>query len=147
VTIVSNRSTRRSRSFAGLLAIASAVALGGCAAAAPDAIDPSPTTVVSPAGGVALASLGFTHEPAERVWLPADVDVTAFVDQPNALVVTGDGSDAAQVEDFLAETLPDTGWTVTAEGEGGLIFESGEWNGAFAAGEDTWGLTVRNDEG
>ena len=120
--------------------------LAGCAAGqsglATSAPPPTPTT---PDQGQSLSALGFTNGPAELIWLPRDVRITYGADQPNALIASGDAAQGPLVEDFLRLTLPGLGWRITADADGGLLFQQGEWQGAYALGGDSWALTVRND--
>ena len=122
--------------------------LTGCSAAVVDD-EPSPPTLppilATPTSGRSLAALGYTHEPADRIWLPFGVTVTYTADQPNTLIAVGEGSEATTVELYLRETLPGLGWTITDQAAGGLLFEMPPWQGAYAQGTDTWALTVRND--
>ena len=158
-------------------ALAGALLLGGCSAGSPapgvavtttPAADPSGPNVSTPtesdlgtpsatlpplpppsadAPGVSLADFGYTNGAATRLFLPVGIVITTVVDQPNALVATGHADQAATVEAYLNATLPQLGWTITAQAPGGIRFRQGVWQGSYAAGPGAWGLTVRNDEG
>ncbi|MDR0285147.1 MAG: hypothetical protein LBI33_09700 [Propionibacteriaceae bacterium] len=122
--------------------------LAGCTASAntgPTPTTPAATGMATPTPPVrSLADLGYTHTPANRIWLPA-VALTYTADQPNALIAVGGVAQAGAVEDCLRTTLPSLGWTITADAPGALLFEDAEWHGAYVVGTDTWALTVRND--
>jgi len=129
-----------------LVGVISGVLLVGCAAPGP-VVESSglPSAVVTPGQGQSLSALGFKNGPADLIWLPGGVQVGYGADQPNALIVTGNTAQAAQVEEFLRQTLPGLGWQITDDAPGGLLFEQGQWQGAYALGGDSWALTVRND--
>jgi len=123
------------------------VTLAGCAAAVPPTPSPTPvaSAIVTPDQGQSLAALGFTNGPAALIWLPTGVQLTYTADQPNALIAAGDSSQAGAVQDYLRQTLPGLGWQITADADGGLMFQQGNWQGAYALGTDSWALTVRDD--
>ena len=128
-----------------ILILAGCLMLTGCSAASTE-VSPSPTPVIAtPSQGRSLTDAGFTNGAASLVWLPTGILLTYTADQPNLLIVTGDSSQASQVEDYLRANLPRLGWQITAEADGGLLFDQGEWHGAYALGQDSWALTVRND--
>ena len=131
-----------------ILATAGCLLLAGCSAASNGTFgtaQPPTPAVVTPSSGRSLADVGFENGAAPLVWLPVGTQVTYTADQPNLLIVTGTSSQASQVEEYLRQTLPGLGWRITAEADGGLMFEQGEWHGAYALGTDSWALTVRND--
>ena len=130
-----------------VLVAAGCLLLTGCSAASTEVADVStaPAPVATPSSGRSLSDVGFTNGSAPLVWLPTGISLTYTADQPNVLIVTGDASQAPQVEDYLRQTLPGLGWRITAESAGGLMFTQGEWHGAYVLGGDTWALTVRND--
>jgi len=106
--------------------------------------EPTPQ-VSTPSQGSSLATVGITNSMAERVWLPAGTELTYTADQPNLLIAIGVLGQADQVQDYLRQTLPGLGWTITADEPGGLIFEQSDWHGGYAVGADSWALTVRDD--
>ena len=131
-----------------ILVAAGCLLLAGCSAASTGTFgtaQPPTPAVVTPSSGRSLSDVGFTNGAARLVWLPVGTEVTYTADQPNLLIVTGDSSQASNVEDYLRQTLPGLGWRITAEADGGLMFTQAEWHGAYALGTDTWALTVRND--
>ena len=110
--------------------------------------DPVPTVapqITLPEHGTSLQAYGLTHDPASLVWLPESTTVTYSADQANLLIVSGPVAQAQQVENYLSETLPGLGWTITSQVEGALLFDSGIWQGAYVVGDESWALTVRND--
>ena len=90
-----------------------------------------------------MAALGWTHRPAERVFLPEGVVITTRVDQPNVITAIGDASMADAVLKTLTDTLPRYGWTITASGGGSLVFSDAHDAGAFTSDPAVWALTVR----
>jgi len=129
----------------GILALLGCLLLAGCSSTT-IIIEETPSPVIStPAQGRSLSDVGFTHEPAELLWLPTGIRLTYTADRPNLLTVTGLSTQADQVEEYLRQNLPLLGWRITADADGGLLFEQGEWQGAYVVGEDSWALTVRND--
>ena len=133
-----------------ILTVAGCFLLAGCSIAStgtgetPTGSEVAPV-ISTPSSGRSLSNLGFTNGAAPLVWLPTGIQVTYTADQPNLLIVTGVAAQAAQVEAYLRQTLPGLGWHITAEADGGLMFDQAEWHGAYVLGEDTWALTVRND--
>jgi len=129
-----------------VVALAVLMGVSGCAAGTnPPTPTPTPTTLVTPTTGRSLASAGFSNAIAERIWLPLGTKLTLTADQPNLITVVGDLDQADGVQAYLAQTLPGLGWTITAQGDGGLVFSQGVWQGGYARGTTNWGLTVRND--
>jgi len=128
-----------------ILAVAGCLLLAGCSTASTGTVQTPAPAIVTPSSGRSLSDVGFANGAAPLVWLPAGISLTYTADQPNLLVVTGTSSQASQVEDYLRRTLPMLGWRITAEADGGLMFDQGEWHGAYALGQDSWALTVRND--
>ena len=131
-----------------ILVAAGCLLLAGCSAASNGTFgtaEPPIPAVVTPSQGRSLSDAGFANGAAPLVWLPTGTRLTYTADQPNLLIVTGESSQASQVEEYLRQTLPGLGWRITAEADGGLMFTQGEWHGAYALGTDSWALTVRND--
>lgn len=118
--------------------------MAGCADGTPTpAPGPSLSAVAVPNGGVSLAQLGFRHGPAAAVTLPAGVRPGLRVDQPNLLTLTIEEPPGAMVEVWLRSHLPAAGFTIRAEGGGGLLFDGHGWQGAFTATEADSALTLR----
>lgn len=119
--------------------------ISGCGAA--DISIPTPTViVVTPSQGQSLKHFGYTYDPADLIWLPTDTQLTYAANQPNTLIAVGYASQASEVQTYLTQVLPGLGWKITAESDGALLFEQGEWQGGYALGDNDWALTVRNDE-
>ena len=93
--------------------------------------------------GVCLDQLGFSHGPADRLCLPADVALADRYDADRTLIALGAATDGPAVRAYLEATLPGLGWEVTGAGQTGLTFRLSPWSGSFAVGEGLWGLTVR----
>ena len=127
------------------LAVAAALLLAGCGSA-PTTVPPSPTTAVTrraPAGTVSLADLGWRNGPANRVLLPSGVTLTRRIDQPNLISAFGYGTDREQIRRLLAQHLPTLGWDVTGSGADALVFGDQQYQGAYTASDEVWGLTIR----
>ena len=119
--------------------------LAGCAASPVSSTSSLPAPRSTPAGGQALTSWGLTVGPAGLLWLPAGTTLTYSAQQPNLLIAAGPAAEAGAVQAYLRATLPGLGWHVTADADGGMLFDQGEWQGAYALGGSSWALTVRND--
>jgi hypothetical protein len=89
--------------------------------------------------------LDITTVIANRICLPAGITLTELYGAERTILLLGEEPGAATVRDYLLATLPGLGWTITAQSDTGIMFYSGEWEGAFAAGDGTWGLTVRSE--
>jgi len=138
----------RSHRWAGLApaVVLVVMALTGCSATTTAPPTPAPTpVVVTPSQGRPLSAWGPTQGPSDLIWLPGEAAVTYTADQPNLVIASGPADQAGLVGDYLRRTLPGLGWEITADANGALMFEQGEWQGAFVTGEDTWALTARND--
>jgi hypothetical protein len=87
--------------------------------------------------------LDYTHGPADRLCLPLGVTVEYRYDGDKTLIVLGPAAEGPTVLTYIASTLPELGWTVTATATDALRFDDGTWQGSFVIGETHWGLTVR----
>lgn len=96
-----------------------------------------------PTGGVSLAQLGFRNGPADLVTLPAGVRLGLRVDQPNMLTATVIAPEATAVADWLRTHLSEGEFEITADGDGGVVFEGHGWEGAFTASNAEAALTLR----
>lgn len=130
------------------LAVVALFTLGGCSAAPPPAGAPNqpPAAAVStaPAGGVLLADLGFDNAPT-GFSLPRGVVIEQRIDAGNnvTVVLTHPAGDA--VADYLRSHLGGMGFTVTADANGSLLFESATHDGAFTVTGDLSALSLRTD--
>ena len=128
-----------------LVAVGAGLLLAGCAGAV-DFPEPSATPLlVTPSTGRPLTDFGYIHAPAGLIWLPAQTRLTYQADQANTLIAVGQAWQADETQAYLSQVLPGLGWRITAEADGAMMFEQGEWHGGYALGVDTWALTVRND--
>jgi len=107
--------------------------------------DPPQPEITLPSEGRCLADMGFTNPAAEFIWLPPGLSISYRADQPNLLTIAGPADQSSVIEDYLHQTLPGLGWQITSRGDGGLLFERGQWHAGFAVGVDNWALTARND--
>ncbi|MCL2736206.1 MAG: hypothetical protein FWD75_06195 [Propionibacteriaceae bacterium] len=128
-----------------LCAVVVCLGMAGCSAVPVGIQDTPSVAVVTPQEGQSLAQRGFTHPPADQIWLPSSTILTYTADQPNLLIGVGPADQSDTVQEFLRETLPGLGWQITADAPGGLLFERGAWHGAYALGDTSWALTVRDD--
>lgn len=134
--------------IARLLAAACCLAVVGCAAAAPEPTEPAPTTSVAvtiPDGGVLLSSLGYRFAP-EGFSVPATSVISEQVDQENTVVAVFTAPEGSDTAAYLRETLPEQGWTITADGDDSLLFERGDQYGAFTVNGALAALSIRWDE-
>ena len=144
--------TRRARQASAGLVLAALVALTGCSAGPPlpAGTTPTPTpsvqpSVVAPADGVSLASLGFTNGPVTRVFLPLDVQASARVDQPNNVTLVMRQPPPAELAAYLRRTLPANGFTLTADDRATttLTFAGFGWTGSFTGDAAASALLLR----
>lgn len=104
----------------------------------------SPSSYQSaPAGTVTLAALGWKNGPRERIVLPVGASIDRKVDQGNVITATGAPGMAEAVLKTLTETLQTYGWTITASGNGSLVFSDAGYDGAFTSDSAIWALTIR----
>lgn len=103
---------------------------------------------ITPAGAVTLRQLLIRNGP-EGFLLPDQIATTSRIDQPNVVTLTFDAEAGTRLADFLAATLPRTGWSVEAHKDTSLLFHdddvAGEpWEGAFTCSQTSCALTLRN---
>lgn len=134
------------RILIGLLASAALIALSGCSAATPVPPGPAPslTAATVPDDGQDLRSLGFENAP-QGLSIPRGSVIAERVDSPNNVTVVLTAPDALTVVDYLRRTLPELGFTITGDDRNSLLFEGGEWQGAFTASSGYSALTLRTD--
>lgn len=122
-----------------------ALALTGCSTAGP--LPPEPTAPASsvsiPSGGRTLRELGFRNGPIDRLSAPADAMLHLRVDQPNVVTLVFSQPAAPALLTYYRAALPAAGFTIGADGGGGLRFSDAQWDGSFASGTDLAGLTLR----
>lgn len=129
------------------LALACALALTGCTASQATTPAPSATAVAvasAPPDGVLLSDLGFTNAPP-GFSLPAGAAVEQRIDSPNNVTVMLTSPGAPEIIAYLRRELPAMGFTVTADANGSLLFESAGHDGAFTATGDLAALSLRTD--
>lgn len=112
------------------------VGLAGCSAPLrPDlpTASPSPATVDVPAGGVSLRELGFVNGPVDAFSLPRTAVLRTRVDQASGVTVVVSDPVALELAAYLRRTLPQTGFTVTADNPRGaaMTFSGYGWHGSF----------------
>ncbi|MGO4956002.1 hypothetical protein ACTQ49_01795 [Luteococcus sp. Sow4_B9] len=120
--------------------------LAGCSSS-PGASAPSPSlsAVSAPAGGAALRQLGLVHGPQD-FWLPAQIEVTSQIDQPNVVTLTMPTAQRALLVGWLQQELP-PGWTVDGASDDSVLFHGGQWQGAFTCSTTTCAVTLRHQAG
>lgn len=130
-----------------LLLLPLLAACGGTASGAtpsPSASATTPQAVLAGVpGGRTLADFGYLNGPGSLIGLPAFVEITTRVDQPNVITALGQPGDAGAVAAYLRASLPSAGWTITGESPEGLTFTRPGWQGAFTVAPKIWGLTLR----
>lgn len=98
-----------------------------------------------PDDAVAFATLGFQFAP-EDLHAPSGSVITERVDQVNNIVAVFTAPSGLDLAAFYRSTLPEQGWTITADGNNSLLFERGELHGAFTVTGALAALTIRSDE-
>ncbi|MCL1907378.1 MAG: hypothetical protein FWG08_05635 [Propionibacteriaceae bacterium] len=127
-----------------LIALVASVCLAGCGAQ--DWKQQSPIVEVTyPDEGQSVEQWEVNNPATLEIWLPDHITLTYTAHQENLLIIVGIIDEAEVVEEYLQSSLPGLGWTITAQGAGGLMFDYGDWQGGFAVGNTSWALTVRND--
>lgn len=131
------------------MVVAGGLALTGCSGSAPSAMttpSPSvPSTVATTSHDTThatLSSRGFEHGPADFP-LPAGLDITYSVDNPNNVTVVIDPAQGEATYRFLRTHLAAAGFTVTADANSSLVFSGHGWTGAYTASAETAALTLR----
>lgn len=130
-----------------LAGLAAAIVLTGCAGSPAQSAPPSTASVAiatTPADSVTLSDLGLKYGPT-ALFLPSGIELTDQIDAQNnvtAVVVKPTGVELAE---YLRQHLPASGFTVSADRNGALLFEGWGWEGAFIVSGDTSALTLRND--
>lgn len=130
------------RAAAGLLVL---LALSGCTTPPPQPATPEVTwTASAPADGVTLTQLGFRNGPAE-FWLPSGVVIRDRVDLEANITVTITSPGGAELAAWLRRNLPAAGFEITADGQDSLLFQRGQWQGAFTLTAALSALSLRTD--
>jgi hypothetical protein len=129
------------------LALVALLAVAGCSSA--PVPTPSPSTTVSvpaeaPADGVLLSDLGFVNSPP-GFSIPRGADIEQEVDSANNVTVVLTAPAGEEVADYLRRNLPAMGFTITADANGSLLFESAVHDGAFTVTGELAALSLRTD--
>ena len=129
------------------LALVALLAVAGCSSA--PVPTPSPSTTVSvpaeaPADGVLLSDLGFVNAPP-GFSIPRGADIEQEVDSANNVTVVLTAPAGEEVADYLRRNLPAMGFTITADANGSLLFESAVHDGAFTVTGELAALSLRTD--
>lgn len=129
------------------LALVALLAVAGCSSA--PVPTPSPSTTVSvpaeaPADGVLLSDLGFVNSPP-GFSIPRGADIEQEVDSANNVTVVLTAPAGDEVADYLRRNLPAMGFTITADANGSLLFESAVHDGAFTVTGELAALSLRTD--
>jgi hypothetical protein len=132
--------------------LVAALVLAGCGGGNEPPVPPATgtpsataTAVTVPADGVTLQSLGFLNGPVQQFTLPRTALVSAAVDQTNNVTAVLSTPPPADVEAYLRQALPATGFTITADDPEGpaLTFVGYGWTGSFTASETTSAVLLR----
>lgn len=129
------------------LALVALLAVAGCSSAPMPT--PAPSMTVSapaeaPADGVLLSDLGFVNAP-EGFSIPRGADIEQEVDSANNVTVVLAAPAGDEVADYLRRNLPAMGFTITADANGSLLFESAVHDGAFTVTGELSALSLRTD--
>lgn len=130
-----------------VLALFACLALAGCAAAdvpEPQPPSSSPSLAPIPDDGVLLSELGFRYAP-DGVSVPMGAVMTERVDQVNNVTIVFTAPGGVELAGYLRRSLPDQGFEITADGSNSMLFERGEWQGAFTTEAGYSGLSFRTD--
>lgn len=135
----------------GLGVASLALLLAGCGAPVrPDlpAASPPAVTASVPSDGVSLRSIGFTNGPVDAFSLPRTIAVSTRVDEASGVTVVISTPSAEDVAGYLRRTLPETGFTVTADQPAddaapALTFTGYGWHGSFTGSGSSSALILR----
>lgn len=129
-----------------LIAVLAAVALTGCVAAEPT-MSPASQPAVAPSvppDGMALSERGFQYAPA-GLSVPRGAMIVEEIDQVNNVTVVFTAPTGAELAAYYRRTLPELGFTITADDNNSLLFSDDQWQGAFTASGAYSALTLRTD--
>lgn len=135
------------RLLAALCCLAALGWAAGCSDAGAGPTGPAPAITVAasiPADGVALRALGYRFAP-DDFSVPSSSIITQRVDQQNTVVAVFTAPGGLDIAQYLRDTLPAQGWTITADDNNSLLFERGEVRGAFTVTGAFAGLSLRWD--
>lgn len=121
--------------------------LVGCAAAEPFPPQTTPSAVATapvPEDGALLSDYGFKFAP-EGVSVPRTSVMSERIDQVNNVTIVFTAPGGVELAAYLRETLPEQGFEITADGGNSLLFERGQWQGAFTTEAGYSGLSFRTD--
>lgn len=126
----------------------------GCAGGNSGPVVPSASTVPTPGGttaaatlpadGASLPTLGYVNGPVQFS-LPRSAVLTATVDQENNVTAVLSHPPATEVAAYLRRTLPVTGFTIVDDDQAGLAmaFAGHGWRGSFTGNETTSAVLLR----
>lgn len=128
------------------LALLACLVLAGCSSASePVSPSPEPSVVVpAPEGGRFLSEMGFRYAPA-GVSIPADAVVAEKIDQHNNVTLVLTSPTGVELAAYLRSSLVDQGFEITADDNNSLLFERGQWQGAFTTEAGYSALSFRTD--
>jgi len=136
-----------------LIGVALAMTVVGCAAGSPGLVSPTSATTTTaptaPAGGVLLTEVGFPDRPRFFTNAPAAFSIPAGV-QPvgganlaELINVVFAGGDGPAVYAYLSANLAAMGCTVTASSADSIVWQEGDWDGAFTMTSAQAALSLR----
>lgn len=97
-----------------------------------------------PAGGVSLATLGFSYGPVQAFSVPRAATITDRVDQPNAVTVVFGSPSPEAVAEYYRWALPATGFAIVEDSGGTTLTFTGQgWRGALTGSDTTSAVTLR----
>lgn len=134
------------RGLAGAVVALMLMGAEGCTTPPPTGPTPEPPRngISAPANARTLAELGLKHGPSQ-LWLPADVTIRDVVDLETNVTLTFTAPSGEELAEWLRTNLPAAGFQITADGQDSLLFDRGQWQGAFTVTGDLSAISLRTD--
>ncbi|NLE98906.1 MAG: hypothetical protein GX596_13100 [Propionibacterium sp.] len=126
-----------------LAAAVALIALAGCAADEPT-MTPATQPAVAPSVPEDGIALNMEFAPA-GLSVPSGAMVVEEIDQVNNITIVFSAPTGAELAAYYRRTLPELGFTITADANNSLLFEDAQWTGGFTASGAYSALTLRTD--
>lgn len=126
-----------------IVAALAVVLLAGCASAAPTMRPAAQSADVpaAPSGGRRLD----TEFGPRGLSIPEGASIVEKIDQVNNVTLVFSSPDGAELLSYYRSVLPELGFRITADAGEALLFNDGQWHGAFTVGDKVSALTLRTD--
>lgn len=126
-----------------LALLVAAVALAGCSGEEPT-MTPATQPAVTPTIPADGADLRLEYGP-RGLSAPSGAMVVERIDQVNNVTIVFSAPTGAELAEYYRRTLPELGFTITADANNSLLFSDDQWDGGFTASGAYSALTLRTD--